>query len=56
MLVETFTQKDVLVFEAGQRHLNLKYGDLDHYIGERGRRGSLLPKGYRKVDAISALT
>ena len=52
MLVETFTQKDVLVFEAGQRHLNLKYGDLDHYIGERGRRGRKLPRGFQRVERI----
>jgi topoisomerase-4 subunit A len=52
MLVEVFTQQDVLVFEAGQRHLNLKYGDLGHYIGERGRRGRKLPRGFQRVERI----
>ena len=37
---------------AGQRHLTLKGDDLDHYIGERGRRGMKLPRGYRKVDRM----
>ena len=37
---------------AGQRHLTLKGDDLDRYIGERGRRGMKLPRGYRKVDRM----
>ena len=40
---------------SGKRTLVLKAKNLARYHGERGRRGSLLPKGYRKVDAICAL-
>ena len=35
---------------CGGRYLRLKHGDLDNYIGERGRRGNKLPRGYQKVD------
>ena len=34
---------------AGQRKLTLKPKDLEHYLGERGRRGNVLPRGYRNV-------
>ncbi len=35
---------------SGKRHLTLKSSDVDVYSGERGRRGGVLPRGYRKVD------
>jgi topoisomerase-4 subunit A len=37
---------------AGKRHLRLKFSELEHYRGERGRRGNKLPRGFQKVDAI----
>jgi topoisomerase-4 subunit A len=37
---------------AGQRHTVLKPKELDHYRGERGRRGLKLPQGFRKVDRL----
>ncbi len=43
-----------LVIYSGKRHLNLKGGDLEHYYGERGRRGSKLPRGFQRVDSIGA--
>lgn len=44
--------KDTLKVVSGKRHLNLKYKDLEHYIGERGRRGNKLPRGFQKVDEV----
>jgi topoisomerase-4 subunit A len=41
-----------LVLYAGKRHLTLKSSDLEHYLGERGRRGSKLPRGFQRVDAM----
>ena len=41
-----------LVIYAGKRHVTLKGADLEHYLGERGRRGSKLPRGLQKVDAV----
>ncbi|WP_439133209.1 DNA topoisomerase IV subunit A [Pseudomaricurvus sp.] len=40
-----------LVMYSGKRHLTLKGNDLDHYRGERGRRGNKLPRGFQNVDA-----
>jgi topoisomerase-4 subunit A len=37
---------------AGKRKLTLKPSDLEHYRGERGRRGNKLPRGLQRVDAI----
>lgn len=42
---------DVTLF-AGKRKLTLKARDLEHYIGERGRRGNKLPRGLQRVDSI----
>ncbi|MBA2779199.1 DNA topoisomerase IV subunit A [Billgrantia kenyensis] len=43
-----------LIVHAGKRHLTLKDADLDYYRGERGRRGSKLPRGLQKVDRLEA--
>lgn len=37
---------------AGKRKLGLKPSDLEHYRGERGRRGGLLPRGLQRVTGI----
>ncbi|MBK4991313.1 MULTISPECIES: DNA topoisomerase IV subunit A [Pseudomonas] len=41
-----------LVLRAGKRTLSLKADDLEHYKGERGRRGSKLPRGFQRVDGL----
>ena len=41
-----------LVLQAGKRNLSLKPDDLEHYKGERGRRGNKLPRGFQRVDAL----
>ena len=33
--------------------MTIKGADLDHYFGERGRRGMMLPRNYRSVDSLS---
>ena len=38
---------------AGQRKLLLKPAELEKYAGERGRRGNMLPRGYRNVSRLS---
>ncbi|WP_417761751.1 DNA topoisomerase IV subunit A [Shewanella sp.] len=37
---------------AGKRKLTLKPSDIEHYRGERGRRGSKLPRGLQRVDSV----
>jgi topoisomerase-4 subunit A len=48
-------EKQTLVIYAGQRHISLKRADLDHYMGERGRRGNKLPRGFQKVDRVEVI-
>ena len=42
----------MLVLQAGKRTLSLRPDDLEHYKGERGRRGNKLPRGFQRVDAL----
>ena len=41
-----------LVVHSGQRRMTIKWLPLDDYYGERGRRGRMLPQGWRKVDRL----
>jgi len=41
-----------LLAYSGKRHLKLKPSDLEHYRGERGRRGNKLPRGFQKIDSL----
>jgi len=41
-----------LVILSGQRHMSLSPKELKDYIGERGRRGLKLPRGYRTVEGM----
>lgn len=45
-----------LVLQAGKRTLSLKSDDLEHYKGERGRRGNKLPRGFQRVDGLHVET
>ncbi len=46
-------EADELVVHAGQRHHRIRYKDLEHYLGERARRGRKLPRGFQKVDSLA---
>jgi topoisomerase-4 subunit A len=37
---------------SGERHMGLTYRELGDYRGERGQRGAVLPRGWRKVDGL----
>lgn len=41
-----------LILQAGKRSITLKPADLEHYKGERGRRGNKLPRGFQRIDNI----
>ncbi|MGA9854311.1 MAG: DNA topoisomerase IV subunit A [Gammaproteobacteria bacterium] len=43
---------EALVILSGQRHMSLSAKELKEYIGERGRRGLKLPRGYRTVESL----
>ena len=42
-----------LLIHTETRMMTLKWNDVDHYYGERALRGSMLPKGWRKVVRLS---
>ena len=33
----------------------MKASDLEHYKGERGRRGNKLPRGFQNVDRVEVI-
>lgn len=46
------SESDTVRVFSGKRYLNMKFSELDHYVGERGRRGHKLPRGFQKVDGL----
>lgn len=54
--VAVFTERDILKVISGKRHLSLKFAELEHYLGERGRRGHKLPRGFQKVDGLEVVS
>ena len=44
-------ESDLVVY-SGQRTMTLKPRDLEAYSGARGRRGALLPRGWRRVERL----
>ncbi|WP_375182975.1 DNA topoisomerase IV subunit A [Marinobacter sp.] len=53
--VAVFAEDDQLEIRAGKRKMGLQFSDLEHYLGERGRRGHKLPRGLQRVDAIEVI-
>lgn len=52
LAVVVMRREDSLLIYAGKRHLKMKFADLEHYFGERARRGNKLPRGFQKVDLV----
>jgi topoisomerase-4 subunit A len=44
-----------LAMVSGERRMTLAFGELDAYRGERGQRGAVLPRGWRKVDRLETI-
>ncbi len=40
---------------AGKRNMTLSPSDLEHYQGDRGRRGNKLPRGLQRVDDVEVI-
>jgi topoisomerase IV subunit A len=53
--VAVITESDILTVHAGKRHFTLKADDLNHYEGERGRRGNKLPRGLQNATALESI-
>ena len=43
-----------LAVYCGDRKMTLSWKDLENYRGERGQRGAVLPRGWRKVERVEA--
>ena len=44
-----------LVVYTGTRKMTIKWNDLDDYYGDRALRGTMLPKGWRKVERLEGV-
>lgn len=53
--ITTFSEGDSLSLDSGKRTLTLKPMDIANFIGTRGRRGALLPKGFQKVSGVQKI-
>ncbi len=49
-----FATEGNLKILSGKRHLTLKANDIEVYSGTRAKRGSLLPRGFQRVDRIES--
>jgi len=51
-LLKIVPEDGAITIHAGKRKLTLKPSDIEHYRGERGRRGNKLPRGLQRVDRV----
>jgi topoisomerase-4 subunit A len=54
-LLEIIPEGSAIKIHAGKQSVRLTPAHLSPYVGERGRRGKKLPRGYRKADRIEIL-
>ena len=52
--VAVIAEEGNLQVHSGARRMTIRWDDLDDYYYERGRRGNLLPQGWRKVERLAA--
>ncbi|MGB1173844.1 MAG: DNA topoisomerase IV subunit A [Marinobacterium sp.] len=53
LAVAVLNEDQELLIHAGKQYLKMTKSDLEHYRGERGRRGNKLPRGYQRVSHLS---
>ncbi|WP_337879719.1 DNA topoisomerase IV subunit A [Rheinheimera sp.] len=51
-LLAVVPQHTAVTLVAGKRKMTIKADDLQHYLGERGRRGNKLPRGLQRIDEL----
>jgi len=54
--VTVLSPKDILVIHAGARYRKMKPDDFAAYLGDRGRRGLKLPRGFQNVDRLERIS
>jgi len=55
LAVVALTPNSELKILSGKRHLTLKAVDIAQYSGSRAHRGTLLPRGFQKVDGLECV-
>ncbi len=53
--VVVLSAEQILIIQTGNKQLKLKPADWKHYVGERGRRGSKLPRAFQRVDLLGVI-
>ena len=53
--LELIQDGEQLILYAGKQHKTMPAAEVDEYAGERGRRGSRLPRGYQKVERLEVI-
>lgn len=53
--MECIQSGEKLTVHAGKKFKTMSAAEVDEYAGERGRRGSKLPRGYQKVDRLEVI-
>ena len=48
--VVALPEKAKLLVHCGKKHKSISGAEIEDYLGERGKRGKMLPKGYQNVD------
>jgi topoisomerase-4 subunit A len=51
-ILNVISPESSVTLHAGKRKLTLKPSDVEHYRGDRGRRGNKLPRGLQRVDRV----
>jgi len=54
-LLEVIPQGATMKIHAGKQSVRFTPGNISDFIGERGRRGKKLPRGYRKADRVEII-
>ena len=49
-----FAEGDIIKVLSGKRHLSLKANDIQVYSANRAKRGTALPRGFQRVDALES--
>ena len=54
-IVEVIPEDATIKIHAGKRYIRLTPANISDFVGERGRRGRKLPRGFRNADRIEIL-
>jgi topoisomerase-4 subunit A len=54
-LIQIIPEGAAIKIHAGKQSVRFTPGNISGFIGERGRRGKKLPRGYRKADRIEVI-